>query len=57
MNGKQKNIRNLHLILGDQLDEKSAVLDGFDKTQDRVWMAEAAEEATPQTRSRDASCG
>jgi deoxyribodipyrimidine photolyase-related protein len=38
--------RNLVLVLGDQLDEKSAAFDGFDPQQDRVLMIEAAEEAT-----------
>ncbi|RMH08831.1 MAG: cryptochrome/photolyase family protein [Armatimonadetes bacterium] len=39
-------MRNLVLILGDQLDRRSAALDGFDPTCDAVWMAEVAEEAT-----------
>jgi len=39
-------MRNLILILGDQLDLDSTVFDGFDPAQDAVWMAEAAEEAT-----------
>jgi deoxyribodipyrimidine photolyase-related protein len=39
-------IRNLVLVLGDQLDEKSAAFDGFDPELDGVWMAEAAGEAT-----------
>ena len=39
-------IRNLHLVLGDQLDHNSSVLDDFDKGQDAVWMAECAEENT-----------
>ena len=39
-------MRNLVLVLGDQLDAESAAFDGFDKTQDRVWMAEVAEENT-----------
>lgn len=33
-------IRNLVLVLGDQLDDESAAFDGFDASQDRVWMAE-----------------
>ncbi len=39
-------MRNLILILGDQLDEHAAAFDGFDPAQDAVWMAEVAEEAT-----------
>ncbi len=38
--------RQLILILGDQLDSKSAAFDGFDLKLDAVWMAEVAEEAT-----------
>ena len=38
--------RHLVLILGDQLDAKSAAFDGFDPKLDAVWMAEAAEEST-----------
>ncbi|MCS6920268.1 MAG: cryptochrome/photolyase family protein, partial [Fimbriimonadales bacterium] len=39
-------MRNLVLILGDQLDRNSAALDSFDPACDAVWMAEVAEEAT-----------
>ena len=39
-------VRHLVLILGDQLDRRSAALDGFDPTCDAIWMAEVAEEAT-----------
>jgi deoxyribodipyrimidine photolyase-related protein len=38
--------RHLVVVLGDQLDRKSAVLDGFDPVRDRIWMAEVAEEST-----------
>jgi deoxyribodipyrimidine photolyase-related protein len=37
---------NLVLVLGDQLDRSSAAFDGFDRSRDRVWMAEVAEEST-----------
>ncbi len=40
-----KTIRSLILILGDQLDHESAAFDGFDPSQDAVWMAEVREEA------------
>ena len=39
-------MRNYLLVLGDQLDRDSAAFDGFDATQDAVWMAEVEEEAT-----------
>ncbi len=39
-------MRNLILILGDQLDHYSQVFQGFDPGQDAVWMAEVQEEAT-----------
>ena len=39
-------MRNLLIILGDQLDVQSAVFDDFDASQDAVWMAEVDEEAT-----------
>jgi deoxyribodipyrimidine photolyase-related protein len=37
---------NFILVLGDQLDRKSAAFDGFDRGRDRVWMAEVVEEST-----------
>ncbi len=39
-------MRNLILILGDQLDAESAAFDGFDAACDVVWMAEVAQEST-----------
>jgi deoxyribodipyrimidine photolyase-related protein len=39
-------MRNLILILGDQLDVEAAVLKRIDPARDRVWMAEVHEEAT-----------
>ena len=38
--------RHLVLVLGDQLDRRSAAFDGFDASQDAVWMAEVAGEST-----------
>jgi deoxyribodipyrimidine photolyase-related protein len=38
--------RNLVLVLGDQLDRRSAAFDGFCPRQDAVWMAENQREAT-----------
>lgn len=39
-------VRDLILVLGDQLDRDSAVFDDFDPRQDAVWMAEVDEEST-----------
>jgi deoxyribodipyrimidine photolyase-related protein len=39
-------VRNLVLVLGDQLDEQSSALQGFDAAQDVVWMAEVDQEST-----------
>jgi deoxyribodipyrimidine photolyase-related protein len=36
-------LRNLVLVLGDQLDPDAAAFDGFDADLDAVWMAEVAE--------------
>jgi len=38
-------VRNLILVLGDQLDAASAAFDGFDASRDAVWMAEVPAEA------------
>lgn len=40
------SLRDLVIVLGDQLDLTSAALDGFDPKLDAVWMAEVAQEAT-----------
>lgn len=39
-------MRSLVIILGDQLDRRSAAFDGFDREHDTAWMAEVAEEST-----------
>lgn len=39
-------MRNLVLVLGDQLDAQSSAFDDFDRDQDAVWMAEARQETT-----------
>ena len=39
-----KSVRNLVVVLGDQLDAEAAAFDGFDAKQDAVWMAEVADE-------------
>jgi deoxyribodipyrimidine photolyase-related protein len=39
-------LRNLVLVLGDQLDEQSAAFDDFDPARDAVWMAEVPAEST-----------
>ncbi len=38
-------MRDLILVLGDQLNRDSAAFDGFDRKQDAVWMVEVAAEA------------
>ncbi len=40
------SVRNLVVVLGDQLDEQSSAFDGFDPSLDAVWMAEVDEEST-----------
>ena len=40
------DLRNLVVVLGDQLDSASGVFEDFDPQHDRVWMAEVSEEAT-----------
>ena len=39
------SVRNLVVVLGDQLDRDSAAFAGFETTDDRVWMAEVREES------------
>jgi deoxyribodipyrimidine photolyase-related protein len=39
-------MRNLIVVLGDQLDPASHALDGFDASQDALWMAEVSGEGT-----------
>ena len=39
-------VRHLVIVLGDQLDAQSSALQGFDATQDVLWMAEVVEEST-----------
>ena len=39
-------MRNLIIVLGDQLDADSAALKSFDSDQDMIWMAEVIEEST-----------
>ena len=39
-------LRNLVIVLGDQLDLDAAAFDGFDVARDAVWMAEVAGEST-----------
>lgn len=38
-------LRNLVVVLGDQLNRDSAAFDGFDAARDAVWMAEVAHES------------
>ncbi len=39
-------MRNLVLVLGDQLNHDSAAFDGFDRSVDAVWMSETPHELT-----------
>lgn len=39
-------VRNLVVVLGDQLDTEASALQDFDPAQDVVWMAEVQEEST-----------
>ena len=39
-------LRNLVIVLGDQLDLDASAFDGFDAATDAAWMAEVAEEST-----------
>ncbi len=45
-------IRRFVVILGDQLDEAAQALQGFDPVQDLVWMAEAMDESTHVSSSK-----
>jgi deoxyribodipyrimidine photolyase-related protein len=38
-------VRNLVLVLGDQLNADASAFDGFDPARDAIWMAEVAEES------------
>ena len=40
------SVRNLVLVLGDQLDPRSSALTDFDSAADVVWMAEVEDEST-----------
>ena len=42
----RKRLRNLVVVLGDQLNLDAAVWDDFDADQDVVWMAEVSDEST-----------
>jgi len=50
------SLRRLVLVLGDQLDPRSAALDGFDPSSDALWMAEVDEESrhVPSHKARTA---
>ena len=39
-------LRNLIVVLGDQLDLEASSYDNFDARVDAVWMAEVADEST-----------
>lgn len=50
------NTRNMILILGDQLDQQATVLQDFDPSQDKIWMAEVIEESTHVNSSQQRTC-
>ena len=54
MMSDRSSVRNLVIVLGDQLDADSAAFDGFDPAHDCVLQAEVLEEATyvPQHKKR-----
>ena len=39
-------LRNLVVVLGDQLNREASAFDDFDAAQDATWMAEVADEST-----------
>jgi len=45
-NHRDARTRHLVIVLGDQCDHHAACFDDFDRHQDRVWMAEVAEESS-----------
>jgi deoxyribodipyrimidine photolyase-related protein len=45
-------LRDLIVVLGDQLDLEASAFDGFDAGVDAVWMAEVAEESTHMWSSK-----
>jgi deoxyribodipyrimidine photolyase-related protein len=45
-------VRNLIIILGDQLNVNSAAFDDFDPKLDAIWMAEVAQESTKVWNSK-----
>ncbi|SDE41358.1 deoxyribodipyrimidine photolyase-related protein [Paracidovorax valerianellae] len=45
-NSDPRPVRTFVIVLGDQLDLDAAAFDGFDPSQDSVWMAEVTEEST-----------
>jgi deoxyribodipyrimidine photolyase-related protein len=47
-----KSLRNLVVILGDQLNLDASALADFDPAQDAIWMAEVMEESTHVTSSK-----
>ncbi len=50
-----KSLRNLVVVLGDQLNLDACALADFDPAQDAIWMAEVMEESTHVTSSKQRS--
>lgn len=40
---RARELDNLVIVLGDQLNHDSTAFDGFDRSRDAVWMAEVEE--------------
>ena len=51
-----KPLRQLVLVLGDQLDASASCWQDFDPAQDAVWMAEVDEESTHVKSSKQRIC-
>ena len=52
MSKDHQPLRNLVIVLGDQLDLDSTPFDGFQPQSDTLWMAEVSEESTSSNRAR-----
>jgi deoxyribodipyrimidine photolyase-related protein len=50
-----KQFRRLCIILGDQLDQQSVLFDDFDKSHDKLWMAETLQESREPLSSQQRS--
>ena len=51
----KQRLRHLCILLGDQLDHQSQIFEDFDKTRDRIWMAETLQESREPLSSQQRS--